>query len=72
MTMYLFRCCGLIAEVDNSTVPTVTLPHLCNQGIPQIGIADAQNLAVPADQTVADTVAETNVASETVTQEAPE
>ena len=72
MTMYLFRCCGLVAEIDNSTVQTVTVPHLCNGGLPQIGIADAQNLAVQSDQTVVDTIAETNVTTETVTSEQPQ
>ena len=72
MTMYLFRCCGLVAQVDNSLAATLSLPHLCNQGIPQIGIADAQNLAVQSDQTAVTTIAETNVNAETVTVEPPQ
>ena len=69
MTLYQFRCCGFVAQIDNSTAQTVTLPHACAGGIPQIGIGDAQNLSVPSDQTVVNTVAETNVAAEILTSE---
>ena len=73
---YTFRCCGLVAAVDASTAPTVVLPHLCNQGvngqvpIVQVGIADAQGVQLPAqDAVVVNTIAETNVATETLTVE---
>jgi len=75
MTAYLFRCCGQVAAVDNSTAPTLVLPHVCNQGNPgqapivQVGICDAQNLSTSPQ---VDTIAETNVNTETVTVEPPQ
>lgn len=61
MSMYLFRCCGLLADIPaavSAGAPTMELPHLCTGGIDAIGLADLQSDPAANSTVVATTEAE--------------
>jgi hypothetical protein len=56
MAQYVFQCCGRTVNVLDDSVSPVTLPHLCLNDIPCVGLAYAssqpQTVAIADPSTV--------------------